>query len=496
MFLNFCECKLQVGPVIVYKSDFLGKDWFKSIRDSNPNFKFYREGNSVYFWNPISDDSAVNIGAKYSTVQISLTEHPRIISRMLEDKILSLFSISPSYKVIRNRYSNTWEIIRNKELFRDDGLTVSRAVNFCSYYSRTGDQIILGYCLSTKLKNRFNWGKQEFIKNGIACADLAGKEDIIFANRSAVKRYIEARGIEKQYNAMLISENGLDKEFSVIMETIKWVADRLVNAQLYKDVTVKACEVKYLPYDESVMEYSVIPKPKRYYLNDKEGVGGRYDDQLRSLRPYSMSSFSGKRLNIVVLTPKLYEGTVADFIKKLKVNLSSVFQLNQVEIELLLAEGNVLRDYEKAMYDRKFSNIDLAVIVVSETQRMLHIEKSPYFFCKAKYIGQGIPTQEIQIEKIKSSGINFIINNIALNTYAKLGGTPWGIEKTEHLKKEFIIGIGSTINEQKKMVMGIANIFDFTGKYFVGDCVPLSVFDDYADKLEEVLYEQLFTAYR
>jgi hypothetical protein len=121
----------------------------------------------------------------------------------------------------------------------------------------------------------------------------------------------------------------------------------------------------------------------------------------------------------------------------------------------------------------------------------LPVEKSPYYLCKAKYIGQGIPTQVVQIEKIKSSGLKYIINNVALNTYAKLGGTPWGIEKTEHLKREYIIGIGSTVNEQKKMVMGIANIFDYTGKYFVGDCVPLSGFDDYADKLEEVLYEQL-----
>ena len=140
---------------------------------------------------------------------------------------------------------------------------------------------------------------------------------------------------------------------------------------------------------------------------------------------------------------------------------------------------------------KKFNNIDLALIVVSETHWSLPVEKSPYYFCKAKYIGQGIPTQVVQIEKIKSSNLEYIVRNLSLSIYAKLGGTPWGIEKTEHLKKEFIIGIGSTVNEQKKTVMGIANIFDFTGKYFVGECVPLSGFDDYADKLEELLYEQL-----
>lgn len=491
MFINFCECKLNIGTAVIYKSEFMGREWLKELRNSNANFTFYRKGNSVYFWNPKSDDTVKILRAKYLPVEIALSTHPKIFSRMLEDKIVTLFSENTKYKIFKNRYSSTWEIVSNKELFDDDGLKVYRAVNLCAYYSRNGDEIILGYCLSTKLKNRFEWGKRDFIKNGIACADLAGKDDIIFANKPAIKRYIEARGIEKQYNTRISLENNVEKEFGVIKETMNWIAKRLVNTQLYKGVIVKQCDVKYLPFDENIMEYSVITRPKRYYLNDKEGVGGRYDEQLKKLQPYSTALFNGKRVNIVVLTPNVHEGTVSDFMKKYKENLTNVFQLKQVNFELVLIEGVNLTDYEKAMYSRKFSNIDLAIIVVSETHLILPVEKSPYYFCKAKYIGQGIPTQVVQIEKIKSSGLKYIINNIALNTYAKLGGTPWGIEKTEHLKKEFIVGIGSTVNEQKKMVMGIANIFDFTGKYFVGDCIPLSGFDDYADKLEAVLYEQL-----
>lgn len=491
IFINFCECKLEIGPSVIHKSEFMGREWLKNLRNSNPNFTFYREGNSVYFWNPKSDDTVKNIGTKYIPVEISLSTHPKIFSRMLEDKIITLFREVSKYEIFRNKYSNTWEIVGNENIFDDDGLKVYRAVNLCPYYYRNGEEIILGYSISSKLKNRFEWGKQDFINNGIACGDLAGKDGIIFANKLAIKRYIEARGIEKKYRTMIILENKLEKEFWVIKRTMEWIAKKLVNTQLYKGVNVKQCDIKYLPFDGNKMEYSIIPRPKRYYLNDKEGSGGRYEEQLKKLHPYSTALFNGKRINIVVLTPRVYEGTVLDFMKKFKENLSNVFQLKQVNFELVLIEGVNLIDYEKAMYNRKFNNIDLAIIVVSETQLILPVEKSPYYLCKAKYIGQGIPTQVVQIEKIKSSGLKYIINNVALNTYAKLGGTPWGIEKTEHLKREYIIGIGSTVNEQKKMVMGIANIFDYTGKYFVGDCVPLSGFDDYADKLEEVLYEQL-----
>lgn len=491
MFINFCECKLNTEKAIIHKTEFIDKDWFKSLRDTNPNFTFYREGNSVYFWNPISDDAVKNIGAEYIPVDISLFTHPKIFSRMLEDKIITIFRGVSKYNIFRNKYSNTWEIVSNENLFEDVGLEVFRAVNFNTYYSSNGEKTILGFCLSTKLKNHFKWGKQDFINNGIACADLAGKDNIIFANKAAIKRYIEARGLEKQYNTKISTENELEKEFQVIKKTMKWVSNKLVNTQLYKDVIVEQCELKYLPFDENMMQYSIIPRPKRYYLNDIEGVGGRYDEQLKKFHPYSSAIFRGKRINIFVLTPRIYEGTVSDLLKKLKNNLSDVFQLNQLNFELGLIEGVNLSDYEKAMYDRKFNNIDLALIVVSETHWSLPVEKSPYYFCKAKYIGQGIPTQVVQIEKIKSSNLEYIVRNLSLSIYAKLGGTPWGIEKTEHLKKEFIIGIGSTVNEQKKTVMGIANIFDFTGKYFVGECVPLSGFDDYADKLEELLYEQL-----
>jgi hypothetical protein len=76
---------------------------------------------------------------------------------------------------------------------------------------------------------------------------------------------------------MIILENKLEKEFWVIKRTMEWIAKKLVNTQLYKGVNVKQCDIKYLPFDGNKMEYSIIPRPKRYYLNDKEGSGGRYE---------------------------------------------------------------------------------------------------------------------------------------------------------------------------------------------------------------------------
>ncbi|HXW01503.1 MAG TPA: Piwi domain-containing protein, partial [Anaerolineae bacterium] len=76
---------------------------------------------------------------------------------------------------------------------------------------------------------------------------------------------------------------------------------------------------------------------------------------------------------------------------------------------------------------------------------------SPYFFCKAKYIGNGIPTQDIQVKNVKNLN-PYVLNNIALNIYAKLGGTAWTVEKEEKRKEELVIGIGSTVDIDGKHV--------------------------------------------
>lgn len=130
-------------------------------------------------------------------------------------------------------------------------------------------------------------------------------------------------------------------------------------------------------------------------------------------------------------------------------------------------------------------------IVVNESHEKLSPKNSPYHVCKAKLIGNGIPTQDIQIETIRQNLSSFTMTNIALNTYAKLGGTAWTIEKDDKLKDELVVGVGSTISEDGQFVLGIAQVFHNDGRYMTGDCSPLSSLDNYAKSLEDHLYKIL-----
>ena len=40
---------MEIETVVVFKTEFIGKEWFGSIKKSNPDFTFYRKGSIVFF---------------------------------------------------------------------------------------------------------------------------------------------------------------------------------------------------------------------------------------------------------------------------------------------------------------------------------------------------------------------------------------------------------------------------------------------------------------
>jgi hypothetical protein len=92
------------------------------------------------------------------------------------------------------------------------------------------------------------------------------------------------------------------------------------------------------------------------------------------------------------------------------------------------------------------------MMVVNEEHRELLPNQSPYYYMKAKCIGQKIPTQQVQVKSLQDQS-SLIINNICLNIYSKIGGTARAIEKINPMKAETIIGIGSSIDDEKKTIL-------------------------------------------
>ena len=69
-------------------------------------------------------------------------------------------------------------VLSSKDVLQNSisGLEINRVVHFSPYFCYKEEKLLLGFTLSCSLKNRFNWTKQEFEKNGIDTSGLKGKE--------------------------------------------------------------------------------------------------------------------------------------------------------------------------------------------------------------------------------------------------------------------------------------------------------------------------------
>ncbi len=496
LFLNFYQIELSKSetdiPFLNF-SDYPTKESYKELRASEPKRHFYRFDDKIFYWSfngeltPIEQSSSVTLG---------IDDCPKIYSRIIEDGIISYLRNSLSdYKIFKNRYGNSWEIISNKDSLKGaiSGLEINRAVHFSPYFFKRGEQLTMGFTLSTSLKNRFTWTKSEFEQNGIDTKGLTGKEEIIFANRQSIKRFIESKGCEDIFNRVVEAENLRTTCYNVINKFAAWLDKKKTEIVLPNEMTITNIIKRYLPFENDLIKSELIYKPQRYfYSNNRNTQNLRYYDQMvKAYKPYSLELYQNKPISFGIICPQEFQGETESFLKKIESKLKEVFHFQSISFNLITTSGNTLDAYKSVLYEDTLIKSDLVYVIVSKEHERLTERESPYHVCKAKLIGNGVPTQDIQIETIRQKATAFIMSNISLNTYAKLGGTAWTIEREEKIREELVVGIGSTIGKEGQHVLGIAQIFHNDGRYIMGDCAPLSTFENYAENLENHLYNTL-----
>ncbi|TCL89538.1 argonaute-like protein [Rhizobium sp. PP-WC-2G-219] len=133
---------------------------------------------------------------------------------------------------------------------------------------------------------------------------------------------------------------------------------------------------------------------------------------------------------------------------------------------------------------------DLALVQVRANFKSLRNEKNPYFAAKAAFMTVGVPVQSIQAETadMQISNLAYMANNLALASYAKLGGTPFVISTRMPATHELIVGLGYTeISEgrfgPKSRFVGITTVFQGDGRYLVWGQTREVEFENYASAL-------------
>lgn len=501
LFLNIFECKFEKDYFdlqYLHYENYATKEAFAKLRHENPDYEFYKSNvkvnndqteRRIYFWNKKASQTGTVSGIK---AKVDIQSNPKIVSKIIESCILQQFINSKGFKVFKKREEHFWNIVSSKNLLQNiNGLNAYNQIHFNTFFNSYNGIISFFFGLSRSINFEFSIGKDVFEKKGIVCRDLKGKENIIFANTQSIKRFLSATGQQGNFDIQMQVLEHNQENFKVIKQTFEWLEKNRNNINLPNGNKFSEFSMKYLPFENDKLQADKLEPPIRYYYENKT-KSGKYDEAISILKPYSyhFPEFKDTEIKISVICPKFNEGILEGFINHLEARLKGMFHIKPVFSPVFLPDTKT-ETYTNAVYDENVSKSSICIIVLNEQHlRITDIKQSPYFVCKAKLLGQGISTQDIQEKHLKKIN-QFVMNNLALNVYAKIGGIGWTIQNIEKRREELVIGIGSSLNKDGRRILGIAQIFHSDGRYLVGDCSPLSTFENYTENLEKHLFNSL-----
>jgi hypothetical protein len=223
------------------------------------------------------------------------------------------------------------------------------------------------------------------------------------------------------------------------------------------------------------------------------------DVGLTNFGPYDSYNFEPKTPNVLCICNGNNRGFFTKFLSDLKDGIpqSRYFQkglLKKYDLQDIIFDVKEIQNYTVSEYIKIISAHDeikpnLAIIEIPSSFRRQKDADNPYYKIKAKLLSLEVPVQFITTEIMKNTN-EYIQNSIALQIYAKLGGTPWVLPSQRSVDREIIIGIGHTwfrTNQYKgaeqNRVVGITTFLSSDGQYLLSDKVKDVPFDSYFSEL-------------
>lgn len=209
------------------------------------------------------------------------------------------------------------------------------------------------------------------------------------------------------------------------------------------------------------------------------------DSGLCNFGPYDSLNFEPKQPSVLCIGHKENRGYFSAFLANLKEGLpsSKYYKSGLVKkycLHDMVFDIHNINSFEISEYNNIIRNVDqkkpdLAIIEIPHEFRTYSDKLNPYYKIKAKLLQLEIPVQFITTNIVKKHS-DAILNSIALQIYAKLGGTPWVLNSNRSVDREIIVGIGhSWIRENtfkganSDRVVGITTFLSSDGQYLLGD---------------------------
>lgn len=236
--------------------------------------------------------------------------------------------------------------------------------------------------------------------------------------------------------------------------------------------------------------------------------------------PYSRDTFPKQSPRILVLFPDTIQGQVERFLRQFRDGISldnskypsgfaKTYGLVNPEFVLRkipwLASGrrdNPALAYRKTTEEFLAEHVDsypdVAIVALLDEHTNLPDAENPYLITKALLLTAGIPVQEIKLSTLsqKSYSLQYTMQNLSLQIYSKMNGTPWTVDHDLTINDELVIGMGTcelsgSRFEQKQRFIGITTVFRGDGNYLLSNVSRECRYEQYPGVLRQSTLEIL-----
>lgn len=228
---------------------------------------------------------------------------------------------------------------------------------------------------------------------------------------------------------------------------------------------------------------------------------------LSNYGPYDSTTFDIKTPNILCICNRNNRGNFTKFLSNLKdgmpqsryfqKGLQKKYDLQDVIINIRETQAYSTEEYINTISSYDENKPHLAIIEIPANFKRQTDNTNPYYRIKAKLLSLEIPVQFVTSEIVGNHN-EYILNSIALQIYAKLGGTPWVLPSQRSVDKEIIVGIGHSwlrknqyAGAEQNRVVGITTFMSSDGQYLLGDKVKDVAFEHYFDELLKSLKQSI-----
>lgn len=154
-----------------------------------------------------------------------------------------------------------------------------------------------------------------------------------------------------------------------------------------------------------------------------------------------------------------------------------------------------VEDYLKETEEIVKNDYDFAFIIIERKE----ISRRIYSEIKSELLANGIPSQFINSDRLLiNNNYQWILINLSISFYAKIGGTPWVISANQNqsISSDIVLGMSRAIDQSKNFIIGFTTIHKSNGDFILSKFqAPVSTWEEYEESLK-ILVKKSIESYR